>query len=527
MTITKFEDVVLGQAAAFGIFREAMEAFPELDPEKALAKYVQENEITGVFFVDEFGDRCIYGGHNRLVKPYKPSIPFSEKEVEVEGRHKGYHRLEKPLNLKQINRPYSHSYRCLSGHFSEFTSQCCYQSTQKRHCTELPHLELGWNLPVDHPRHFMKFPAEIRQRIFKLALSAPNGCYLQPLVILDTESYRRLTMCRFYIDLSNINIESLPHYTWVPRRDSSGSFYEMRPVIRPILDATFLRANKTFFCEGIKLLYQNNAFSFKLMSRENTHATRSLVSTGRSGKRFSNYALYQPTADFPTGEDWLGQVNEGICQIQHRRPPLMLQQWIYLDRFLRFLSTIGPDNSAHLRTLIFDGGRGHVACSCDVNCTDECKEELANKFKTYNLFIQKLCTGLTRLVIYVPGENRVTPDLDQMCCGLDSLESVEVIQYNSNYGAGLSSEKWIPDADAAPIIEQILQQKKELRQSKLISNGAPSGIPPTEKKCDFCGEANHVWAECHNLCGVCGEFGHFRSSCSLVEENRATIKNFS
>ncbi|CAG8972055.1 hypothetical protein HYALB_00004919 [Hymenoscyphus albidus] len=300
MMTTKFEDMVLDQAAAFGIFRKSLKAFPKLDPEKALAKYAQENKITGVFFVDEFGDRCIYGGRDRVVKPYKHSISITIKEVEVTG------------------------------------------------------------------------------------------------------------------------------------------------------------------------------------SRIYTHATRSLVSTGRSGKNCGNYAMYLPTADLPTGEDWLGQVNEGICQIQHRRPPLMLQQWMYLD-----------------------------------------------KLKTYNLFMQKLCTGLARLVIYVPDKNRLTPNLDQVCCGLDSLETVEVIQYNSNYSAGLSTEKWIPDADAAPIIQKILQQKKELRQSKLISYGAPIVSPPTEKKCDFCGETNHVWAECHNLCGVCWGFGHFRSSCSLLEENRATIKNLS
>ncbi|KAN0106133.1 hypothetical protein V8E51_009009 [Hyaloscypha variabilis] len=36
-------------------------------------------------------------------------------------------------------------------------------------------------------------------------------------------------------------------------------------------------------------------------------------------------------------------------------------------------------------------------------------------------------------------------------------------------------------------------------------------VKPT---CGFCGE-DHVWAECYNLCSVCGEFGHFRRTCPM------------
>ena len=37
-------------------------------------------------------------------------------------------------------------------------------------------------------------------------------------------------------------------------------------------------------------------------------------------------------------------------------------------------------------------------------------------------------------------------------------------------------------------------------------------VRSADNHCGFCGEG-HVWAECHNLCNFCGDYGHFRKSC--------------
>lgn len=39
----------------------AQESFPDLDNDSALVKYIRENRIESVFFLDEEGHRCIFG----------------------------------------------------------------------------------------------------------------------------------------------------------------------------------------------------------------------------------------------------------------------------------------------------------------------------------------------------------------------------------------------------------------------------------------------------------------------------------
>lgn len=81
-----------------------------------------------------------------------------------------------------------------------------------------------------------------------------------------------------------------------------------------------------------------------------------------------------------------------------------------------------------------------------------------------------------------------------------------------------------PHEGAAIVIHQILDQKKKIRQDKITTDSASFRVSPrVEERCHFCGQADHVWAECYNLCGVCGEYGHFKSSCDRVTENRVNI----
>lgn len=124
----------------------------------------------------------------------------------------------------------------------------------------------------------------------------------------------------------------------------------------------FLRVNRQFFKEVIKLLYSQNTFSFELKVSDSTYIAPRVVFT-TPYRDFTNGVMYIPEPEILTSDHWLVQVKEGISQILHRRPPLMLLPWIYADPFLRFLSTIGPENSACLRSLRFDEW-GCFYCSC-------------------------------------------------------------------------------------------------------------------------------------------------------------------
>lgn len=220
---------------------------------------------------------------------------------------------------------------------------------------------------------------------------------------------------------------SIKHH--ISRRAKRSRFFELHKVVRPILDATFLRANKQFYNEGIKLLYSQNIFSFNLRYFEYTYVPPRVVFTTPPYRDFSNGVMYKPEPIFSTDDEWLSQVKEGTSQMQYRRPPLMLLPSMYADPFLRFLSTIGPDNSACLRSLRFDEC-GKLYCSCSAGCSDECDSETGNKLKTYNWFMRELCKGLTRLSIYVSGGNdHFAENLDHLCEGLENLEDIEVCQY--------------------------------------------------------------------------------------------------
>lgn len=63
--ILDLKDVVRGQHCHNRIKADTEHSFCELEPRQTFTRYVQENEIAGVFFFDEFGNWCIYRGKYR------------------------------------------------------------------------------------------------------------------------------------------------------------------------------------------------------------------------------------------------------------------------------------------------------------------------------------------------------------------------------------------------------------------------------------------------------------------------------
>lgn len=78
----------------------------------------------------------------------------------------------------------------------------------------------------------------------------------------------------------------------------------------------------------------------------------------------------------------------------------------------------------------------------------------------------------------------------------------------------------VPHEGAAPVIQRILEEKK-LRRGNITTDLGKLGTGGNS--CEFCGEGDHAGPECYNLCAVCGEYGHFKSACDRVPENRIVV----
>ena len=62
--------------------------------------------------------------------------------------------------------------------------------------------------------------------------------------------------------------------------------------------------------------------------------------------------------------------------------------------------------------------------------------------------------------------------------------------------------------------ERLRNEVEKRAMGKVAGVGKASSLNQGESSrsatCNFCFEASHVWAECHNLCGFRGHFGHLR-----------------
>ena len=57
------------------------------------------------------------------------------------------------------------------------------------------------------------------------------------------------------------------------------------------------------------------------------------------------------------------------------------------------------------------------------------------------------------------------------------------------------------------IREPMAQEAKKQLADSAGSKSAP---------CEFCGEMEHIWVNCFNLCNFCRAFGHFRKNCPAL-----------
>jgi hypothetical protein len=148
----------------------------------------------------------------------------------------------------------------------------------------------------------------------------------------------------------------------------------------------------------------------------------------------------------------------------------------------------------------------------------------------YTYFILEFCTSLEKLVLYAEKdhfdnesgegfERALKPMIENDISRISTLKTLEAFTeyYYTPEWSNRRHRKF--DIDrlgdfAVPTIQLIKNRYVEntKRAQEDRENADPSATKDETLKCHFSGE-EHIWAECYNLCGFCGRFGHFHWSC--------------
>lgn len=323
--------------------------------------------------------------------------------------------------------------------------------------------------------------------------------------------------------------------TWTPsyilklqKNDDQGVYTQYRQVHLPQIDASFLRAGREILSLGIQTLYGRNKFLFMMNTPTMNGSPPSMI---RRGQEWTRYRP-KPRKPFDDEDGAYGKaIQQAISEIERQVPRTQLRGWAYYDQFLRFIYEIGPGNAALLEHVTFDG----TVIERDVPDDDDppppglLEDDLVDSLRLYMPFILRFCTNLKHLVIYarparyseawIEGEGRAAifesklrPVLEKEVIKIGTLQTLKVYSY-------------LPDAEteafhtvnfAVPTIKLIhdryVERKNAATKKPCPSDEVAEMDDGNVLKCEFCAE-DHVWAECYNLCGFCGAYGHFHWKC--------------
>ncbi|KUJ14260.1 uncharacterized protein LY89DRAFT_736305 [Mollisia scopiformis] len=378
--------------------------------------------------------------------------------------------------------------------------------------------ESGWALPQDHDRHFMKLPQEVRDIIFGYCVSVEDPRTVQPLPV--TSNWKTCWMSP-RCDISWWEILPLAFFK---RRDSKGTYTELRPIYRAKIDATCLRVNKKFFKDGNHLLYSNNTLEFLMV---NEHYQASPPST------YDGETLHRPNPSKPNVSELPDGYNNtifatAISAIRNHIPEQELDGSVYYDHFLRFIYSIGPKNAASIKTLQFGGCPNIHECHDGVDCYKKCRQDLLNSLRFYIPFINEFCPGLRKLILRVEDDSRyghgygrmittygpstseeaMRPFVENELKAIRNISELVVMNRGVKLEWAEDTMKWFADR---------AEERKRLEWTEEKKRKEANAVRAANIICGFCGEC-HVWAECTNLCSICGKFGHFCKKCPHLEE---------
>lgn len=350
---------------------------------------------------------------------------------------------------------------------------------------------------------------EILHQILGLLVTLPRSNGITP----DTSICNRKAWWEFpsfgvsdlSLDGAALGRDSGSHDTvYVKKEDEYGLYYAIYSVTRATLDATFLRSSKVMSTLGNILLLSKNTFVFDALLPQ------------RRPLQFLDGTIFQPPASKPAvNADFPAKIARSILNIKKQITFNFLAGWIYNDRFLYWLHKIGPKKAALVKSLKFCGSVQRKVCRTGDKECQACGNDFVHHLLVYIPVIKSLCPGLENLSLSVwdqtvgDGQPPVAssmvqlmqPILEHQICDIKSLRKLEVTSYApSDPGAEVEEDPL--KVCAANSIDWINNRTLHRDQRK----GAVQ-----EWHCESCGE-NHIWADCHNLCNMCGEYGHFRCS---------------
>ncbi|CAG8949943.1 hypothetical protein HYFRA_00004274 [Hymenoscyphus fraxineus] len=408
-----------------------------------------------------------------------------------------------------------------------------------RHHSEL--VGSGWNLPVDHCRHILNFPAEILRMILQCLLTLDKGETITPEIIRGT-SKRIYAGCKATYKTSH-HAQYSTQYIYSQRYDNDGEYLEIQALLgRLSIDATCLRACRIFYEIGSPVLYGLNTFKFKMANVHGLNAPAFLVEP-------SSGILLHPNPNKPGRDRLLGEVKEAIKQIEYRRPLRMLSGWVYYDPFLRFLHAIGPRNASLITHLAFTGVAKLHTCEFGPHVPLPgcflCSDDLIRSGRFYTNFITKFCSRLFQLTLIpkkdwtaldfptnphdLPDwqaktmEDAVTKLLRESISRIKTLRRLNVLELDWDWSNPSFRTDHIdnliygmrPMDFAKPVIPEVLSEifRSAATTSRPNRSGQVTHYKGKKRKgCGFCGE-NHPSHECFNLCSACGDYGHFKQTC--------------
>ncbi|PVH82027.1 hypothetical protein DL98DRAFT_621636 [Cadophora sp. DSE1049] len=493
---------------------EAQEEFPTLGPDEALTAYAELHHTENLFFHGKDGNRCVWREDLR----YSANLFFGTKEISC-GRNIYYFRWPNTKKLAGIDRPKNPELLKIVAHPSES----------------------GWNLPQSHKRYFLKFPPDLKHNPQLHPRPEPDE-ELRP----STNTSNLKKRCKFpdyhamqeHWDLATYtSVISCPFMSWTEMQDAEGSYTKLRHIYRKPIDATLLRINKFFNRVGRSMLYGDNVLSFEMTQKDWKRNPAYCRTIG------TRHFIHNPNPQKPSlAAATLGGLNTAdIDAIRQGGSVYTLPGWLYHDRFLRCLHTIGPKNAAVIRTLKFRGIVKLHTCN-GYEGHGYCNDDLVYSLKFYVPFIKELCTGLEALIIEYSNddhsvqfrtsseptttEESLRPFLEHEIMQIQSLRVLQVTERNmydtvtpdfAKPTIARVTDRAKARTDAATKWDVYFLKLKTERGQKAKLNIANHGESDMKLSCGFCGE-EHVSVECWNLCNYCGEFGHFRKGCLRAEE---------
>lgn len=329
---------------------------------------------------------------------------------------------------------------------------------------------------------------EIREQVlgYLLIAAAP----ITPEVILCSWK-RHLQLPGYGIEGTGhgLNVESIR----IPRNDEHGPYVEVRTVLTKPIDSTCLRVNRQLNIEGSKLLYGRNHFNCAVVP-DYVKGCTGVYTMGENGSPYF-HRVWKWNCETIGNADFMRAV-KGLWK--YGQNDTRVPGFIYGDPFLRFLHTIGPQNSGNIQSISLGGELGeihyHSSLKCDKDCERAC---IVYKLRMYEHFVKEHCPNLQKLALQGPligdewleEDDLITPTgrvpkrrhTYEQC--LPTLLKSEIWRFPALRNISVDYTVYLSGKMPVPTLEEIREE---------VKNAGVSGYKPAEEQTLLAAETTAV-----------------------------------